>query len=471
VACWLLLIHPIHSFQISAAPQLRDRGSIISLGKNERTFLILTDIHFDPFSGSTPPIVEALASSPVDKWQSILESSGSHELSVDGADTNYFLLASAIDAARNSGMQYDYILVTGDYLGHEFSKKYRAFRPDGRGYQDFVIKTMVFVNRMIQQSFPDTPIFGALGNNDSDAGDYAAPGKLFLTALSREWKVVAANPDATRDFISGGYYAAPHPTVPSQEFIVLNTSLWSWLFTDGGVRSATTDAGLAEVNWLESRLDEVRAKGHTAALIMHIPPGIDAYASSKGGTCGATTLFFWRKEYMDSFLTIIGNHKQFLRDSYAGHSHINDFRVFKDAGGTPYFQTNIAPSVSPDHHSSEFEIGVYDQGSGALVDYAVVYSKNSPGAGSSGKSDWELAYDFRQLSRFSSYSPASLEVIALLVRSNDAIRSKLLDLFAVHETRAISMSRKGWLPYSCAQTESTPGAFAACSCPPETTHR
>jgi hypothetical protein len=460
LACWLLLSR---SLQIGARPQRPSRSGIVSAGPNDGTFLVLADIHFDPFTGTDPRGVEALVSNPVEKWRTILQASAGHEVSRDGADSNYALLVSAIDAARNSGVPYDYILVTGDYLGHHFRKKYREFRPDGQGYQAFVIKTMIFVNRLLQQSFPRIPIFGALGNNDSTDGDYAAPGKPLLVALSKEWRTVAEKSDATRDFTSGGYYAVAHPTVPSQELIVLNTSFWSRHYTDDA-SSGDADGGPAEMSWLASKLEEVRAQGRTAALIMHIPPGVDAYASSKEGACRTPTLF-WNRIYLDSFLAIIGSHKQSLRDSYAGHTHINDFRVLTDAGGLHYFQTNIAPSVSPDHHNPEFEIGVYDKQNGAFVDYAVLYLKSSPETDSSAKPDWEPAYDFRQASSLPSYSPASLQTISVLIRSNDAIRSKLLDLFATHMSPVFSVSARDWLPYSCAQTEITPSAFTACSCP------
>jgi hypothetical protein len=186
--------------------------------------------------------------------------------------------------------------------------------------------------------------------------------------------------------------------------------------------------------------------------------------SSKQGACGTPTLS-WKKTYLDSFLATVSAREGSLRDGYAGHNHINDFRVFTDVRGTPYLQTNIIPSVSPDHHDPEFEIGVYDQGSGALVDYAVVYLKNSSGPGPSGKPDWETAYDFRQLSTLPSYSPANLKTISLLLRSNGAIRSKPLDLFATHMSSAISLSARDWLPYSCAQTEITSEAFTRCRCP------
>ncbi len=235
---------------------------------------------------------------------------------------------------------------------------------------------------MIQQSFPGVPIFHALGNNDSIDRDYADPGKPLLLALSNEWQAVGGN--ANRDFLSGGYYAARHPTVASQELIFLNTSLWSRLYTPS---TSLTDpnAGEAEMNWLASKLDEVRAQHRTASLVMHIPPGIDAYATltMEARARAIHPCCFGKKPFLDSFIAVINSHKEILRDSYAGHTHINDFRIFTDATGIPYFQTNIAPSLSPDHHNPEFEIGVYDKANGSLVDYAVEYLEDSPAGRSS----------------------------------------------------------------------------------------
>ena len=118
-------------------------------------------------------------------------------------DTNYALLAATADAVKSSATHYDYAIVTGDFLAHDFPQKYRAVRPDGGGYQEFAIKTIVFTSRMIQQAFPSVPVYQTLGNNDSVEADYAAPGRPLLEALAKEWKAVAANRNATRDFLAG----------------------------------------------------------------------------------------------------------------------------------------------------------------------------------------------------------------------------------------------------------------------------
>ena len=151
----LILLYCLPAIQ---ALQISNPASL-PVTHDEGQFLILTDIHFDPFSGNDPHTIQALASSPVEKWQAILQPSASREPSRDGADSNYALLISALQAARQSA-HYDYLLVPGDSLAHHFAEKYDEFHP-GEGYQEFAIKTLVFVNRMIQQTFPGVPILRA----------------------------------------------------------------------------------------------------------------------------------------------------------------------------------------------------------------------------------------------------------------------------------------------------------------------
>ena len=269
--------------------------------------------------------------------------------------TSYALLASAIDALKLSGTQYDYIIITGDFLGHDFLKKYRGFKPDGSGYQEFVIKTIVFVNRMIQQAFPATRVYETLGNNDSVEADYGAPGQPLLAALAKQWKVVAANRDAARDFIAGGYYAVPHPFVSSQEFVVLDTAFWSSRYENSSrpAPSRSRHSRISLAQFCNSITFGPRIR--QPLWLMHIPPMIDPFKSAREGNCGNPTSF-WKNSYLDSFLAILSDHKAQLRDGYAGHTHIDDFVVVDDASGMPYFQTHITPSISPnDRNHPAFE--------------------------------------------------------------------------------------------------------------------
>lgn len=422
---------------------------------------MLADIHFDPFAGNDRSTMQELARAPVEDWGRILKGHSGGELSPDGADANYALLLSALDAARNAGAHYDYILMTGDLIGHNFAVKYRLYcHADGAGYEDFVIKTMSFVSRTIQEAFPSLPIYAAFGNNDSAAGDYAPQGPRLLAAMQREWRGVSDQPAAKKDFLAGGYYEASHPTVPNFDFIVLNTAFFSSRLSSGDA----SNADFLELKWLTARLDALRRTHKKAALVMHIPPGIDAYASAKAGQCG-NPAYFWKKPAMDGFVAAISAHRDVVADGFAGHTHIDDFRVLTDSSGTNYFETHIAPSISRDHSNRPgFEIGVYDKQSGAMVDYAAEYLNDAVN-GAATKPDWKLAYDFRQESHLPGYSAASLETLALLIRSSEAVRRRLMERTVVRGSSAYQAMVRDWRYYSCAQTEMEGTGYGSCVCP------
>lgn len=432
--------------------------SAISPAPNESAFLMLSDIHFDPFTGTDRSIVQELASAPVEDWERILKPQADQPVAPDGADTNYSLLLSALDAARNSGVHYDYVLFTGDFLGHNFPAKYRLYgHPTGDGYESFVVKTISFVTRVIQQVFPSVPVYAVFGNNDSLGGDYAPQDPRLLAAMQKEWKVVGSQ--AKKDFLAGGYYAARHPAVANFEFIVLNTSYWSNRLD----ASTASSEGSVQLKWLATQLDELRRRHGSAAILMHVPPGIDAYASATPGRC-ASPAFFWQKAAMDSFMAIISAHRDTLRDAYAGHTHLDDFRVFADSSGMAFFQTHIAPSISRDHHNRPgFEIGLYEKQTGAMVDYAAEYMVD-PGNGAATKPNWKLAYDFRQDAHLDSYSPENLESLALLIRSSDIVRKRLFQRYGT-PTSAVQALARDWRYYSCAQTEFEAAPYHSCACP------
>lgn len=445
--------------------QQRTREVSLSVGQNQGTFLILTDIHFDPFADDLDPKIFAqLNSRPVRDWQAIFRSAVSRNVSKDGQDANYALFVSALNAAKTSGQRYDYVLVMGDYLTHNFPQKYAAYRPGGKGYEAFAIKTMVFVSQMIQQTFPMTPVYGVLGNNDSTTGDYAAPGDALLGALSKDWKIIAADRGASKSFAVGGYYALPHPIVRNSEIIVLNSTFFSSRYDTPSI--AKGNQGAVELNWLEATLRNVEEQHKTAVLLMHIPPGIDAFESAKSGACSKSALF-WKRGYLDSFVKTIQGHESALRDGYAGHLHAEDFRLLTNADGNPSLQIHIAPSVSRDHHNKPaFEVGVYDKESGNLVDYEVITLKSvSDAPGEAPQIDWQPTYDFRQESGGETYSPATLQTLSEILRANEGLRRRYLDFYKSQIAPGAPINMGNWRYYSCSETEISPEDYEKCACP------
>ena len=69
-------------------------------GTNEGLFLIVTDIHFDPFSD--PALVPELDKSPVSGWTEIFKGAA-ESIKSYGNDASYSLMVSALDAAAAQG--------------------------------------------------------------------------------------------------------------------------------------------------------------------------------------------------------------------------------------------------------------------------------------------------------------------------------------------------------------------------------
>ena len=162
--------------------------------------LLVSDIHFDPFHD--PARARELAAAPVSRWRSILSAPPSADQQqafaqlqqtchAKGVDTPFSLLHSSLQAMKTRLPNARFMTVSGDLIAHAFTCRYATLFPSAApgDYEAFVVKTMAFVMDEIRASFPEMPVYVALGNNDSGCGDYQ------LTAgsdfLARAGKVVA----------------------------------------------------------------------------------------------------------------------------------------------------------------------------------------------------------------------------------------------------------------------------------------
>src|ERR1700728_151028 len=107
-------------FYFTGTARAQDSGTPLAwnLSDHEGVFLLLSDIHLTPFDD--PALVPQLAKAPVEQWQSIFEASSHKAFTAYGADPNYALLKSALAEINHLGVPYDYALVTGDYISHNF---------------------------------------------------------------------------------------------------------------------------------------------------------------------------------------------------------------------------------------------------------------------------------------------------------------------------------------------------------------
>lgn len=397
--------------------------------------LLLSDIHFDPLAD--PAIVCRLAAAPVEGWTAILESSKNTPWPTYSSDTTYPLLVSSLTAAASK--KFDRVIVSGDYLRHNFDKVFPdavakcAPKPD---YAAFAIKTVLYVSRRVAAAFPGKPVISAFGNNDSTCGDYAiGPGDPMIPGVVKEWR--AGSP-----FAIGGYYAVP---AGQQEFVVLNDILWSAKFS-GHCGSPPSDPGAGELAWLSWTLFRLQAEKKTAVLIMHIPPGMDAYLSSRAA-CPSPAVPMWNPAYADQFVALLQKYPGVVTEMIAGHTHADDFRV---VAGIPL---HITPSITPG----------FGNNPGFIVatgtDYTVTYLTNL----GKGKPVWQSEYTFSTAYGFP-YNAAGVTKLAAGVATDPNVRSGFEGFYAVSTPQPPPVNDKNWKFYSCAQTEMTAQGFNRCAC-------
>ncbi len=438
VLLWMLF------WALGAAPEARAKGLPWEDQGRAGTgdILLLSDIHLDPFAD--PSLVPQLIAAPVEKWESILESSSNQAFAAPGKDTNYPLLVSALKAAADKG-PYDFAVVTGDYLVHDSRA---LFEPLGgkeeRAYEDFVTKTEVFVAREVQERLAGTPVYFCLGNNDSECGDYMmATQTPFLGALAAEWAVLKGHPGAQKTMAEAGYYELPHPTLKGVELVSINDIFWSNHYSPDSCHAQPNDqAGAEELDWLKGRLEAARANHEKVQLILHIPPQTDVYGTLKalakpdGKKPGK---FFWGKREEEAFTDLMRDYPDTVDFIFAGHTHMDDFKLLKDVQGGPFLVTHICPAVSPIRFNNPgFQVMEYDKSSGAVLDMATYYLKNLETAKGDGGGQWGLEYDFDAAYGLKGYDAANLMALTNRISADSSVRDTFARYYPVSAKIAIS---------------------------------
>ena len=415
--------------------------------------LLISDIHLDPVAD--PAIVKQLIASPVEQWDAIFQSSQQKSFSPYGEDSNYRLFSSALTEAAAQA-PFDYVIFTGDALRHNFSQAFVAAGGTPDQYPAFAAKTEAFVLQELQNRLK-VPVLATLGNNDSGCGDYhIPPDSPFLSETADQLNVLATSPEAKSTFQLGGFFSIPHPTVGNQDIVVLNTIFWS-----ASYKSCTPDSGdpgEAEIEWLGWKLYTASLLHHGVTLVMHIPPGMDAYNSSRG-QC-RKPVAFWQPKYATEFSTLMSTYSGVVQLAFAGHIHMDDFRVSDphSPSSPPSLPLRITPSVSPIFKNNPaFSVMTYNLTTASVSDITTFFL-----ALSSETPAWSTEYKFSSAYGINSFSAGNLSTLAAAIRTGDGPRTTFEKYYAVSTPPPITPSNFSF--YSCAQTSFTPASYSDCVC-------
>ena len=410
-------------------------------------FLSLTDIHFNPFDSCTAtpcPLIEALRQTPLSQWDDLL-AKNQIKLAGYGADTNYPLLKSALtDASKRSLEQHvSWVLILGDYLSHNFKENYLQYSGDktAEGYQAFVKNTLTFLTEEIASAFPKQDVYMAVGNNDSYVDDYVSqPNGQFYQDMAQLWgsliKDKSVQVDMQRDFPVGGYYAINMPDVPRLRLIVLNSVLFSRKAQGTGVDQAAQQ----QLDWLHTQLVAAHAKQQKVLLALHIPAGIDVYASLKKTPFSVVEL--WKPQYTQQFQTELQRFSTDLMGIMSGHFHMDFFQVLKGDEASPSsVWVTGTPAISPAFGNNPgFKIYAYSPSALSFTNFVTYFDPLMDQGG------WMEEYNFNSIYQPGCQHCRVVDGMDLLAPSGK-LADHYISYFAVGtNSQPISAEHK-WLPY------------------------
>ncbi len=425
------------------------QGSMSPKPNPTDTFISTSDIHFDPFYD--PTIVTQLLATDHTGWEAIFRTSAITAISGDHHDSNYPLFISALEQMKAVQPHPHYMIVTGDFLAHHFTSTISSYTTDSATQSRFIAETIRFVAYMFSKYYPETIILPVLGNNDSYCGDYDMPmGNAFLKMFAQTWVPLQHNNDKMKDssfvalFSKGGYYSYIPANEPAHEMIFLNTIFFSVNYNSSctGMPLPSTQPGTTQLTWLDNELQKNAARGPKSRKVWiacHIPPGQDVYSSIKYGQ----TVMMWNSPFNSGFLNELDKYKNDIVANFAGHTHMDEFRVVYNTQKIPISFIHVTPSISRSNGNYPgFEVFNYRRSDFKLSNYTT-YELN---AGLPVPA-WGLEYNFNQQYGVQGVTPGTYNTIRQKMATDTTTQNAYINYNYVGNTNNTSGMVSGWQSY------------------------
>jgi sphingomyelin phosphodiesterase acid-like 3 len=453
--------------------------------------VMLSDIHFDPFHD--PAKLAELRATPVKEWPGVLNAPDSPTLATDeatlqktcpvrGIDTPWTLLQSSLKEAYQRQHEPLFVTVSGDLISHSFDCRLHYLAPgiSEKEYSEFTAKTVEFVALELRWAFPGTPVYIALGNNDSGCTDYhETQDSAFLktTAQSFAADVIdhANGKKLLSEFSSEGDYSVTLPK-PMQHtrLIVLQDIFESKKYETCGDKpdEAASDT---QVRWLHAQLAAARSAHENVWVMAHIPPGIDPYATfskARDVCAGQKPETFLSSGKLADTLT---EFPDTVKLAIFAHTHMDEMRLLRSStegsvGGVP---AKLVPSISPvNGNNPAFTVAQVEPRTAILKDYAVYAADNQTGIAT----NWNEEYRYSSTYGLPDFSAKSAETLTsefLADKQGSSAHSSAYQnfFFVGLSSSGVSASLKAaalhhlWPAYACSMTQDSEAGFRACLCP------
>lgn len=427
--------------------------------------VILTDIHFNPLADKS--LAEPLAAAPAEQWAAILDR-GSERISVYGEDTDWKLLQAAL-AALKAQQKPDFVLAPGDFLVHGFRHIFDASfaQHDDAAYRRFVAATIRFLALQLEAAFNHAPILPALGNNDSDCGDYGVqPGGPFLTDTEATVAGMigpAAGDDFAQSWTALGNYVVPLSALPNTSVIALNDNFFSPNYRDHCGGAAGADPAGATLAWLEHVLATAASAHRRVILIYHIPPGVDAFATARQSAWPVAPVPLLAAPDADALHRLMLRYRDTIVADIAGHLHTAAFRILRNRGAGFGF-VMIAPALSPIFGQNPSFTRVALNDNGAIADETTFYLANLPQAATGEAPRWQAEASFDSAWGASGFDTASLETLYRRMATSPAVRERWIARYGVQGPASAAITPQNAATYRCSVGSDLIEDFARCLC-------
>jgi sphingomyelin phosphodiesterase acid-like 3 len=429
--------------------------------------LMVSDIHFDPFSDTR--LVSDLIASPASQWNSIFASSQNKRLNCYGQETNFNLLDYGLRSMKAACPAPDCVIYTGDLPCHGIWQKFAAFNSDQKLRDQFIHKLVEFMGLRFRSMYPNAPVYFCLGNNDSFCQDYKiTPRGDYLHSTAPTYHqafLKSPQPSASffQDYQSLGCYSLPGP-IPGLRIMAINSNYMSVHWSCECCPDSPGDPAAEQLEWLEAQLSQAAANGEAVWLMMHIPPGINAFNTVKmvdaQGKLQSVRLDLV-EEYNARLLSIMRKYAGILRASFAGHTHMDHFRAIP-LGQSPAAMQRITPALNSLFGGNPAYQVLRFSRSDFVPQDLVTYYLNlddslelpGPGEGDGGEEvqypPWRWEYAFASTYGTKDLGPESLLALSRAMRTDRGLREKFRSFYNASREHAPGFSEAQAKVYWCA---------------------
>lgn len=347
--CLLLLACEGNSQEPTVLETAEPVLAVLSTGVEKTpSFLFLSDIHLNHEAKDTP-----------------------HK--DDTGTTLWSATKTRLQTMMTSADAPKFIIYTGDLTAHQHQHSGESFP------QSELDTNMAIVLNDLYEIAGTTPLFYAPGNNDALEGDYANfanyAGKTpFSLVDSARMNYPAPNATMVSYPKPGrGYYSAR--PFPGLRVIALNSVTLGHEHWTATAQRDYIPYGDTMMQWLTNELIDVKNTGEKAYLIMHIPPGIDAYSHRANKD-------MWDRQdngrWEATFLKLADQHQDDIAGIFYGHTHMDEIRLLTKPGTAGAVVTEVAissPGISPNHgQNPAFKTVSYSSTDYEPIDFTTYYT-------------------------------------------------------------------------------------------------